>query len=162
MKNWIWLVSLLLASCASPNKEIFNESDFEVVNFGIYTTQTFYKEGLSTSPTGLMTRLEDRTHIKTTTEVPLKLDARFGLEYIVHSAKTDRVRLKIKWIPSPPVKEKSGKIYREISYEKLMKTNKLLYAGYILSTESELKPDSWTMQIFAEDNLLHEKTFYVY
>ncbi|MCP4487790.1 MAG: DUF3859 domain-containing protein [Gammaproteobacteria bacterium] len=162
MNNWKWSVFLLLVSCASPNKEIFNKSNFEVVNFGMYTTQTDYKEDLDTSPTGKMARSGDRTHIKTTTEVPSKLDTRFGVEYIVHSAKTDRVRLKFKWIPSTPVKGKSGKMHNEISYEKLKKTNKLQYAGYILSIESELEPDSWTMQIFARDILLHEKTFDVY
>jgi hypothetical protein len=162
VKIWIFYIFLLLVSCASPNKERTSQFNFEVVNFGIYTTKTTEKEYLESSPTKLMSRSGVRNHIKTTTKVPPKLNTRFGMEYIVHSKKSDSVKLKFKWIPSVPVKTKSEEVYSEISYEKIKRTNKIQYAGYIISIQSELEQDSWTLQIFAGDVLLQEKTYYIY
>jgi hypothetical protein len=162
VKIWICFIFLLLVSCASPNKERTSQFNFEVVNFGIYTTKTTEKEYLQTSPTKLMSRSGVRNHIKTTNKVPRKLNARFGMEYIVHSKKSDSVKLKFKWTPSIPVKTKSGEVYGEISYEKIKRTNKIQYVGYILSIQSELEQDSWTLQVFAGDVLLQEITYYIY
>ncbi len=161
MKTLIWLVSILLISCASPQKEILNGSNFEVVNFGTYITQTDYKEDLDTSPTGKMTRSGDRIHLEKTTSIPPIIDTRFGVEYMVRSNNSRPVKLKFKWIPSSPIIGKSGKEYREISYEKIKKTNYLQYAGYILSIESELKTESWTLQIIFENDVLYEQAFFI-
>ena len=143
------------------SKDIIDQSNFEVINFGLYKAQTNNMEELDSSPTGQMSISRDWTHLKTITEIPAVLDTRFGVEYIINSNDTDRVKLKFIWIPSTPITGETGKLHKEITYEKIKKTNSLQYAGYILSIESELVPDYWTLRIFSEGKLLHEKTFNV-
>ncbi len=161
MKAWVIIFILALGSCATSNKGIIDQASFEVVNFGLYLTQTEYLEKLDSSPTGKMSNSNDWFHLKTTTEVPAILNTRFGVEYQINSDQYDRVKLKFKWVPSTPIKSNTGKIYNELVYEKTKKTNHLQYAGYILSVESELVPNHWVLQILSDGILLYEKKFNV-
>jgi hypothetical protein len=161
MKNWRIIFVFVLASCATPNPYEAEKPYFEIVNYGLYSTQALHREDLTSSPTGKMTRSGDRNHIKTTTSIPSIIGTKFGVEYKVHLNNSGRIKLKIKWIPSTPIKGKSGKEYKEISYEKIKKTNYLQYAGYILSIESEIETESWTLQIISNDEILHEQIFFI-
>ncbi len=147
---------------ATVTKEVGNQPNFEVATFGLYRGHTAYMEKLDSSPTGEMVRSsDDMVHLETTNRVPLVIGTHFGVEYIVRSKSQDRVNLKFVWTPSSPVIGESGKKHEVISYTKTKKTNRLQYAGYILSIASELEPDYWKLQIYNKGALLHERTFYV-
>jgi len=161
MKNWGLVFVLVLVSCASPHPNEVEKRQFEVINYGLYITTTSWRDDHSSSPTGKMTRSGDRVHLETTTSIPPIIDTRFGVEYIVRSNNNRPVKLKFKWTPSTPIVGKLGKEYGEVSYEKIKKTNYLQYAGYILSIESELKTESWTLQIIYENEVLYEKEFFI-
>jgi hypothetical protein len=131
-----------------------------VVDFGLYKAELSREEELDSSPTGTLAVSGERHHIETTTNFPLVIGTLFGVEYIVHSEKSDRTVLRFKWIPSSPVMAESGEKITEISFERTRTTNKVHFAGYELTIDSELAPKSWTLQIFSKDVLLYEQTFY--
>jgi hypothetical protein len=131
-----------------------------LVDFGVYSINIADMENLESAPGGKLKIVEETHHIETTNTFPAVIGTSFGVEYIVHSQKFDRIMLRINWIPSTPVTGKSGTKIKEISFERTIPTNSVLSLGYTLDRGSELEPESWTLQISYKDVLLLEKTFY--
>ena len=152
---------MMLSAYTTTDENINSLNKFEVVNFGIYDLETVTRVNIPSSPTGKMSRTTIKAHKKTTLNIPAKIGTRFGVEYIVHSEKSDRINLNIKWIPDIPVTRKDGSLSKETSYSITKKTNYLLYAGYGFTTANELEPRSWKLQISSQGKLLLEKIFYV-
>lgn len=161
MKRFTKIIILVITLYSSylNAEEVFS---VEILNFGLYSTELVRNEKSSSSTTGEISSSKNLKHLSKTVNIPAIKGYEFGIEFIIKSKhEIYSTPLEYIWTPSSPITLKSGEIFKKTQYQLTKKIGKKIYAGYILSIESELAPKHWELQIYSGSTLLLKKTFYL-
>ena len=162
----IFLIAILVQSCATVPTEVISNPSGKIVSFGIYA---YSKNGgrswvnpISTSPTIWEGR--DAVLVKKTDKIPLIKDINFAFEYELKGLPDGEVKLD--WTVShPKIVKPDGTTSTGYSYKRSVLVEKGKaegWSGYILNQDYELVTGKWTFSYSYNGIVLVKKTFTIY
>jgi hypothetical protein len=136
----------------------------DVVEYGIYTTDTERSDAAPGTATGTVRELTNIRHAETTTTVPAQLGVRFGFRFTVVGAPAGAV-VPLHYItifPPPGMRNPATQVIKTQSeYDSSAAIGVTSYKDYGLDNDWEIVPGVWTFQVRCEGRLLAEQKFSV-
>lgn len=154
----IILMAIFISSCAISRKSTDTIS-FVEINYGLFNSTLTNYEKNPTSPSGQSRLADNNGFYETTTDVPMRLDIEFGIEFMIESSVKKSVDIIIVLTYPKPIVNEKGQIFKEYKSYRTIQTNNKNWTGYILNKEYELVSGIWNYEIFSNGKLLYTKQF---
>jgi hypothetical protein len=161
MLQWGLLLLILPAIAYADAPKI---ERIDIVEFGIYATDTTSVRSAPGTPTGAVTELTNVRLQKATRTVPARVGVRFGFRYTVVGAPADAgVTIHFRTIfPKPGLlNPKTRQRVAQSDYDANMIIGGTGYKDYGFDEAWEAVPGTWRFQVWHEGRMLTEQKFTV-
>ena len=149
--------NLLFAECT-------NIEGIEILNFGLYSIKEVRVENIDSNPDGKVRVFQNIINTEKTWNIPAKLKTSFGLKYKIAGAPLD-CETEIKRVtlyPEPGLKNpQTGSSINSLEKKLKLKVGQSYALGFIFNEPWEMVKGEWKYQLWHNNHLLAEKTFYV-
>ena len=144
--------------------ECTNIESIEILNFGLYSIDEVRVENVDSKPDGKVRVYQKIINTEKTWNIPAKLKTSFGLKYKIIGAplgcETELKRVTL--YPNSGLNNpKTGNAVYSLQKKLKLKVGKSYALGFSFKEPWELVKGEWKYQLWNENNLLVEKTFYV-
>ncbi len=157
----ILALSFSAVPATSPQAQSING---HIVDYGIYSgTKTKTKKSKNVAA-GIVTTSTNIKLVKRTTDIPGKLNIRFGFRCKIDGSNRGKsIQITKKTLYPPPglKNPKRAKLFTEGSYNLSWTIGNTRYTGYRFDDSWEIVPGRWTMQLWYKNKLLCGTTFKV-
>jgi hypothetical protein len=149
---------LALAACATVSPKA------ELRWAGLYTVDSSSEITDPTSLSGTRARSSGVRPVSATTHIPAVLGTHFGFSYVLSGVENRAIAVRIVWrFPEGGIENPStGKSAQYIEAKLSCPVGELCWVSWVFDHDWELKPGTWTAEVWDGSTLLQSRTFEVY
>lgn len=156
--------ALLLSSCGIEVDVYQRAKDVRAkeLDAGRCSDLVMKKKKKRNSPSGYILQTEFFRIQESTDSIEAKLNAQFGIEFMLISNRQQWVPIKIEWLFPNEIENQYGKKFKKFVFKNSIITRERTFHTIKLSHKNMVKKGKWTLRIYHKKNILLEKFFFLY